>query len=175
MNAIRSMRDIVPWTDGGTRARMPAIFRDEPGSLFATLRREIDRLFDEAFRGFGMPMTTTGFGGFATDWPAVEFAETEDEYRLTVEIPGVSEKDVEVLLNDGELVIRGEKRSETEDRDRRFTERFYGRFERRIPLDREIQEDKVRAEFRNGVLTVVAPKAPQAEERAKRIPVTAAA
>jgi HSP20 family protein len=166
------MRDIAPWTGG--RSRIPTIFRDEPGSLFATLRQEMDRLFDDVFRGFGMPMPPR-FGGFAADWPAVEVVETDGEYRLTVEIPGVSEKDVEVLLEDGALVVRGEKRSETEDRDRRFTERFYGRFERRIPLDREVQEDAIRAEFRNGVLAVIVPKAPHAAQRTRRIPVQAAA
>jgi HSP20 family protein len=137
------------------------------------LRQEVDRLFDEAFRGFGFgaPLTRLGLGA---GWPNVELTETDKEIRATFEVPGVDEKDIEVLLADGELVVRGEKRSETEDRDRRFTERFYGRFERRIPLDHEVEQDGIRAEFRNGVLAVTLPKAAQAEPRAKRIPVHAA-
>ncbi|MBW8270192.1 Hsp20/alpha crystallin family protein [Caldovatus aquaticus] len=165
-----SMRDIAPWAGG--RSRVPSLFRDDPGSLFASLRQEVDRLFDEAFRDFGSP-----FLGFRSGagWPTAEVVETDKEIRATFELPGVDEKDVEVLLEDGDLIVRGEKRSETADRDRRFTERFYGRFERRIPLGREIQEDQVRAEFRNGVLTVTAPKSPQAEQRMRRIPVAVAA
>ena len=67
------------------------------------------------------------------------------------------------------LTLRGEKRSETEDKDKQFSERFYGRFERRIPLGLEIEEDKVSAEFRNGVLTVTLPKTERARARARRI------
>jgi HSP20 family protein len=162
-------RDIAPWS-GGT-ARVPA-FRNEPADLFSTLRQEVDRLFDEAFRGFGFgtPLARLGLGA---GWPLAELTETEKELRVTFEVPGVDEKDIEVLLADGELVVRGEKRSETEDKDRRFTERVYGRFERRIPLDQQVEQEGIRAEFRNGVLTVTLPKSAQAEQRAKRIPVTA--
>jgi HSP20 family protein len=70
-------------------------------------------------------------------------------------------------------VVRGEKRSETEDKERRFTERFYGRFERRIALGQEVKEDDIRAEFRNGVLSVTVPKLERTEQKAKRIPVSA--
>jgi HSP20 family protein len=165
--SLMSMRDIVPWNRDG--ARTPATFRTEPASLFASLRQEMDRVFDEAFRGFGAPLVT----GFGAGWPNVELTETEKEIRVTFEVPGMDEKDIEVLLDDGELVVRGEKRAETEDRDRRFTERFYGRFERRIPLGQEVEEDAIRAEFRHGVLTVSVPRSARAEQRAKRIPVNA--
>lgn len=76
---------------------------------------------------------------------------------------------IEVLLDDGVLTLRGEKRSETEDKDRQFSERFYGRFERRIPLGYEVEEDKVAAAFKNGVLTVTLPKSPNAQSKVKRI------
>ena len=78
------------------------------------------------------------------------------------------------MLDEGDLVVRGEKRSETEDKERRFTERFYGHFERRIPLGQDVKEGDIRAEFRNGVLTVTMPKPERAEQKAKRIPVNAA-
>ena len=149
-----SMRDIAPGTGGGSR--VPAVFRDEPISLFAALRQEVDRLFDEAARGVGTPAARLGLGAA---WPSVELAETDEGIRVAFEVPGVDDKDLEVLLEDGELVVRGEKRSETEDKDRRFTERFHGRFERRIPLRDEVDQEQVRAEFRNGVLTVTAPRA----------------
>jgi HSP20 family protein len=88
---------------------------------------------------------------------------------VSAEIPGMDEKDVEVLLNDGNLVIRGEMKSETEDKERQFSERFYGRFERQIPVGTDIEEDKIEASFKNGVLTVTLPKTERAQAKAKRI------
>ena len=83
-------------------------------------------------------------------------------------MPGLDEKDVEVELADGVLTIRGEKQTESEDKDRLFSERYYGRFERRIPVD-EVEQDKVAASFKNGVLTVALPKLPTAQRKTKRI------
>jgi len=80
----------------------------------------------------------------------------------------MDEKDVELELAHGVLAIKGEKRTETEDKDRLFSERYYGRFERRIPVE-DIDEDKVSASFRNGVLTVTLPKTAQARRPVKRI------
>jgi hypothetical protein len=70
---------------------------------------------------------------------------------------------VEVELTNGVLAIKGEKKTESEDRDRLFSERYYGRFERRIPVD-EVEEEKVSAAFKNGVLTVTLPKSARAQE-----------
>lgn len=87
---------------------------------------------------------------------------------VTAELPGLDEKDVEVELTNGVLAIRGEKKTETEDKDRRFSERFYGRFERHIPVE-DVEEDKVSASFKNGVLAVTLPKSPNALRDVKRI------
>jgi HSP20 family protein len=89
--------------------------------------------------------------------------------RISAELPGLDEKNVEVLVDDDVLTIRGEKRSETEDQERRFSERYYGRFERVIPLPFAVEEDKAEASFNNGVLTVTLPRSAQAEDKAKRI------
>ncbi len=67
------------------------------------------------------------------------------------------------------LTLKGEKRSEVEDKDKQFSERFYGRFERRIPLGVEVEGDKIEARFKNGVLNVVLPKNPKAQPQVKRI------
>ncbi len=85
----------------------------------------------------------------------------------------MEERDVEVLLQDGLLTVRGEKKIESENRHRTHSERFYGRFERQISLDRDVDENAVSATFKNGVLTVTVPKNAQAMERAKRIPINA--
>jgi HSP20 family protein len=88
--------------------------------------------------------------------------------KVTAELPGLDEKDVQVELANGVLSIKGEKKTETEDKERRFSERYYGRFERRIPVE-DVDEDKVSAAFKNGVLTVTMAKLPQAESKVKRI------
>ena len=90
--------------------------------------------------------------------------------KVIAELPGLEEKDVEVKLSDGVLAIKGEKKTEMEDEGRVFSERYYGRFERRIPVE-DIEEDKVSASFRNGVLTVTLPKLPGAQRQATRIPI----
>ena len=88
--------------------------------------------------------------------------------RVTAELPGLEEKDIQVELEKGVLAIRGEKKTEMEDKDRLFSERYYGRFERRIPLD-DIDEDKIGASFKNGVLNVILPKSPTAQQKVRRI------
>jgi len=100
---------------------------------------------------------------------ALEISEADKEIKVTAEIPGLEEKDVEVLLEDGVLTLKGEKRSEIEDKGKQFSERFYGHFERRIPLGVEVEEDKIEARFKNGVLNVMLPKSPKAQSQVKRI------
>ena len=75
---------------------------------------------------------------------------------------------MQVELANGVLAIKGEKKIETEDKDRLFSERYYGRFERRIPVE-DVDEEKISASFKNGVLTVTMAKAPQAQSKVKRI------
>ena len=170
-----AVRDLIPWGRSGTSA--PTRY-GEGADPFVTLRREMDRLFDDAFRSFGVP--SLGFGrdegwpSLRGGWPSVEVSETDKDVKVTAELPGLEEKDVEVLLADGALTIRGEKKSETEDKDRHYSERYYGRFERRVALPAEVDEDKVQASFKNGVLTVTMPKSAKAQERVKRIPLNKA-
>jgi len=135
-----------------------------------SLHREMNRLFDDMFRGFDDSRLWGGRGG----WPSIDVEETDKEYRVTAELAGLEERDVEVLLQDGLLTVRGEKKIETEARNRTYSERYYGRFERQITLDRDVDDSAVTATFKNGVLTVRVPKSAQAVERAKRIPINTA-
>lgn len=159
-----NMRDLIPWSRNENRA--PAAFRES--DPFLALHREVNRLFDDVFRSFDAPVPSGRMHGWGT-WPSVEVDETDDEIRVTAEVPGLEEKDMEVLLKDGVLTLRGEKRSESEDKDHRFSERFYGRFARQISVGPEVDEDRVSAAFANGVLTVSLPKTEQAQSKAKRI------
>jgi HSP20 family protein len=165
-----SVRDLIPWGRSNGN-QLPSVFRDDDRDPFLSLHREVNRLFDDVFRGFDsrLPAASrfSSFGGGG--WPNVEVSDSENEIRVTAEVPGLEEKDIEVLLDDGVLTLKGEKRSETEDKDRQFSERFYGRFERRIPLGYEVEDDKASADFKNGVLTVALPKTERAQAKAKRI------
>src|SRR3954469_6243134 len=162
MEDIMALRDLITW--GREQPSVPSR-RGEEVSPFLTLHREMNRLFDDVFNTFGnMPSLL----GRMPAWPSVEVVQSDKDVRISAELPGLDEKDVEVLVDDV-LTIRGEKRSETEDQERRFSERTYGRFERVIPLPFAVEEDKAEASFHNGVLTVTLPKSAKAEEKAKRI------
>jgi HSP20 family protein len=127
---------------------------------------QVNRLFDDFWRGVDGtgPLVGASFG-----YPRVEMSESAAELKVEAELPGLDEKDVELLLRDGELIIRGEKQSEKEDQERRMSERYYGRFERRITLPAEVEENKVSASFKKGILTVRLPKSRQALDKVKRI------
>jgi HSP20 family protein len=164
-----NMRHLIPWNR--TETKSPTVYRDVDS--FMALHREVNRLFDDVFRVFDdfgrFPSIASGR---SVGWPNVEVSETDKEIRVTAEIPGLEEKDVEVLLDDDGLILRGEKRSEMEDKGRQFSERFYGQFERRIALGTEVEEDKVEARFKNGVLTVTMPKTERAQSGTKRIAIS---
>jgi HSP20 family protein len=165
MEDTMSVRDLVPLK----RGRDVTVRRGEEANPFLALHREMNRLFDDVFRGFDL--TPFGFDrGFerTIGWPNIEVSDTDKEMTVTAELPGLEEKDVELELANGVLAIKGEKKTETEDNDRLFSERYYGRFERRIPVE-DVEEDKVSASFRNGVLTVTLPKTAQAQRQVKRI------
>ena len=156
-----ALRDLMPWSSNGSRD----LSRNDPSHAFLALHREMNRLFDDTFHSFGTGL----FGGAqAMGWPSMEVSETDKEMKVIAELPGLQEKDVSVELANGMLRISGERRSETEDKARRFSERHYGRFERRIPVD-DVEIDKVAASFQNGVLTVTLPKSPAAQQKVKQI------
>ena len=161
-----AVRDLIPRF--GSRA---PVVRNENSNPIVAFHEEMDRLFDDFWRGFdgfGSSLSTRSFG-----FPHIELSETNRELKVEAELPGLEEKDVEVLLNDGVLTLRGERKSETEDRSRHISERYYGRFERRITLPAEVEEDRIHAAFKNGILTVTMPKLAEAAQKVKRIPISA--
>ncbi|MGY4285675.1 HSP20 family protein [Bradyrhizobium sp. LM2.7] len=155
-------RDLIPWSRNQELAPVRDSF--DP---FLTLHREMNRLFDDVFRGFAgsnlSPMMEGRFG-----WPKVELSETDKMLTVTAELPGLTEKDVEVEVANGVLTLRGEKKAERNGEGRYFTERYYGAFERQIPLE-DVEEDKAEASFKNGVLTVSLPKSDKPREGVRRI------
>jgi len=131
---------------------------------FTALTREMDRLFEEMTRSFGLPRTAAGEVVLV---PRVDVKETETAVVVQVELPGVNERDVEVEFADGILTIRGEKKQEREEKDKGYyvMERRYGTFMRRIPIPVEIDEERIEARFDKGVLTVTLPKKPETQPK----------
>ena len=158
-------------------ARVPTLLA--PGGLlasgfggpdpFLTLHREMNRLFDDVIRG-GTTATENRRPMLLA--PNVDVSETDKEMRIRAEMPGVTEDDIDVSLDDDVLTIRAEKKQERkEDREgTHVSERIFGTFQRALRLPYRVSPDQVQAQFENGVLTVTVPKS-QAADRSRRIQV----
>ena len=143
---------------------------------FTTLQREIDRLFDDFTQGW--PAMTRGWPTMARTpelMPSMDVAETDKEIEITAELPGLEEKDVQVNVADNVLTIKGEKKSEKEEKDKnyRMFERSYGSFSRTLDLPAGINPDSIKASLSNGVLKVTVPR--PAPAQVKKVEVKAAA
>lgn len=132
-----------------------------PLTGMATFREELDRLFERPW--------ALHWPGFyvepAAEWmPKMDVAETADTVTVTLEVPGVDEKEIAITLDDQTLVIKGEKEEEAKDQEGRYyrTERAYGAFTRVVHLPVPVVAETTLAKFKNGVLTVTMPKAPGA-------------
>ena len=152
-------------------ADVPApVKRNVPASdTWQSLRSEMDRLFDRFTAGFGggvfAPPRLMDFN--ATTLPAVDITENDTAFKLSAELPGLSEKDVDISVSGDTLTITGEKRQEKEDKQRNYylTERSYGQFRRSSLLPEVVDRTKIDATFANGVLTITLPKTAKAEGR----------
>ena len=131
-------------------------------------RQEMDRLMENFFHGFD----TRHFGRRADSFvPQIDVLDTDKEIKISAELPGLDEKDIEVSLTREALTIKGEKREEKEEKGKDYyrSERSYGSFTRTIPLPVEVDPDKVAASFRKGVLTVKLPKTKQVINETKKV------
>jgi HSP20 family protein len=153
--------------------------------VWRTFRSEMDRVFDRFSNNFGFPAMRRMFdlepfwrqeGSFDFAAPAIDVTESENAYKLTAELPGISEKDVEVSVTGDALVLKGEKRQEREEKEknRYLSERAYGAFQRVLPIPDGVDADGIAAEFSKGVLTVTLPKSKEAQTRQKKIEIKSA-
>ena len=103
----------------------------------------------------------------------MDITETDNNFLITAELPGLDEKNVDLTLDDGTLTINGEKKTETEDTQGEFysRERSYGKFQRSFEVPAIIDQNKIDASFVKGVLTVTMPKTPEAKKEVKKIPI----
>jgi len=143
-------RSIVHW-----RNRLPQEFNNEIDGLFNTF--------------FGQTE-----GDNRTHMPHANFAETDAGYEISVDLPGMNPDDVQIELTDGNLVITGERKQESAEEGKTWhhVERRWGTFQRKLALPKAVDQEKIEATFKNGVLTVDLPK--KAEVQPKRIQVKAA-
>jgi HSP20 family protein len=135
---------------------MKLIQCERPGLVsygrLANLQDELDRLFESPLRAWT---------------PALDVQEDKDNYSVSLELPGLKREDIQVTLNDGALVISGERNSEkvAEGVEVHRQERFYGKFQRALTLSAPVAADKVKAQYKDGILTVTLPKTEEAKPK----------
>lgn len=159
-------RNLLPWT----RSNMPV--RGEDGLLPFS---QIERLFDDFMSGFDMPLMRSMQSQSQTFIPALDVRETDKAVEVSVELPGMNEKDIDISITREALIVSGEKRYEREenekDRGMYRLERRYGSFKRSLALPEGIDVDKAEATFKNGVLTVHLPKSENYRQQVRKLQV----
>jgi len=144
--------------------------RREEENPFAMMQREMNRVFDSFNRNWGLGAFPEFTGSFM---PRLDVTEDAKAFTVTAELPGMSEKEIDLSISGDTLTIRGEKKEEKEDKNKNYyySERSYGTFMRSIPLPRQVETDKVSASFKKGILTITLPKTAAAMESTKKIDV----
>jgi HSP20 family protein len=134
---------------------MSNLIQYKPSRDMMTLREAMDQLFDEAF--------TRPFGMMQFSMPAIDLYQTNDNVVVKAALPGMTAEDVEISVAGDTLTLKGEIRQKDEKEDAAYLirEQRYGRFERSLMLPTEVQSDKAKAEFENGILTITLPKSKQ--------------
>lgn len=138
------------------------LVRYEPWSMLSQLRNEMDRMFESQAEGEETSAIATA------DWvPAVDIKETEDAFEITVDIPGVDPKDIDVHMEKGMLTIKGERESEKKEEKEGYkrVERKWGSFYRRFSLPDSADAEKISAKCNNGVLDITIPKQEKVQPR----------
>ncbi len=144
--------------------------RREEDNPFAMMQREMNRVFDAFNRNWDLGAFPEFTGAYM---PRLDVTEDAKAFTVTAELPGMSEKDIDLSISGDTLTIRGEKKEEKEDKNKNYyySERSYGTFMRSVPLPRQVEADKVSASFKKGVLTITLPKTAEAAEATKKIDV----
>ena len=161
--------DLVPWK---RRQRDLDIHR-EYNSPFQSLSQEMNRLFDDFRSRFDLEPFGFSHGEAGAFMPKVDVTEDDKEVRITGELPGIDEKDIDITLAKDSVTIKGEKKQEAQQKHKDYyrMERSYGSSQRTIPLPTEIDEEKAQAEFKKGILRIKLPKTAEAQKVHKKIEV----
>lgn len=134
------------------------------------LRQEMDQLFYNFFNRSGLSALNTSLTDSLLR-PTLDIGASDKEYTITIEVPGVDQKDVKIEVADNVLTVRGEKKQEKEGKEKNYyrIERSYGSFQRVLSLPEDADQDKIKASFKNGVLTVTMPRVALPDSQIKRI------
>jgi HSP20 family protein len=161
----------------------PAAPQSAPSSVpevWHSFRSEMDRLFDRFSGNLGFPSLRRMFdiepfrqSSFTFSAPAIDMSEDDKSYRICAELPGLDAKDVDISVAGDMLILKGEKRQESEQKDKNyhFSERSYGSFQRAFELPASVDRDNISADFSKGVLTINMPKTAEAQKQPKKIEV----
>jgi HSP20 family protein len=160
-----SIGDLIPWS----RSRRDVATRDNGGDPVNALQTDINRAFEEFWRN----LEQATFGRENRNLPAVDVRETDKEFEVIAELPGMSEKDIDVQVAEGALTIRGEKKDERHSEARGYVlhERSVGYVERAVPLPPGVDIGNAKAKFKNGVLNITLPKTRETQTAVKHISV----
>jgi HSP20 family protein len=150
-----------------------------PASYFGPLSTffwDLDRMFDNTFRSLGLPAMVPGMSNWDMQLftPNIDITSSNDEYVITVEVPGVEEENIRLDISaDGTLTISGEKQQEINENlgDVQFAERAFGSFQRTLELPEDVDTDNIEARFKNGVLTIVCPRTGTLRSQHRQIPI----
>jgi HSP20 family protein len=147
--------------------------RSDVDHPFYSLQRQMNSLFDDFFSGFDVAPRSLAQGGFNAFTPSIDVKESDKEFTIRAELPGVEEKDIEVTVTHDAVTIKGEKKEEKEDKGKNYyyMERSYGSFNRVIPLSSETDANKAEAGFKNGVLNITVPKSQTAKAKGTKVPI----
>lgn len=153
--------------------RSHALVRPRFGAnQFSDLHRQMNELFENFYEDSMMPsLGILEKGNMLT--PKFEVVETDDSFHVTAELPGIEQKDIEVNLDNNILTVKGEKKEEHEEKKKPYhlSERSYGHFQRSISVPDGIDREKIKAEFKKGILKINLPKTEQAKTKSKKIQV----
>jgi HSP20 family protein len=145
------------------------VVRWRPRSYVPSASNEIDRAFDRMVRNWVSPVSFSEF-----DWnPSIDVSESERDFVVKAEVPGVNPEDIEVSIDNNNLIISGEKRQEQEEKDRNYyrLERSYGSFRRSFALPADVDVDRIKASSKDGVISVVIPKS--GDKKSKKVKIDA--
>jgi HSP20 family protein len=167
-------------TDEDKTSRQP--MAQDPWRPLEKLRQQVDHLFEDFNRGSVLTPFRRGLFDVEPFWsrdfigrslPAVDITEKDESFEITAELPGMDQDNIELTLSNGNLIIKGEKKEDKEEKRTGYhlSERHYGSFQRAFSLPKGVDTDKIEASFNKGVLSISLPKRPEAISADKRVPI----
>jgi len=163
-----TITDLIPWK----KKEDILSARGRNVDLVPDIRQEMNHLVDEFFeQPLGLSPFFSGSSLSKDFTPVLDISETEKEIGIKAELPGLEPEDIDISLDRGVLTISGEKQAEQEQKGKHYyqVERSYGSFRRSVDLPAEVDEEKVKASFKRGVLNIVLPKTKAALEKSRKI------